>query len=161
MQGPSEACLKQQFQVVLVQPWCSAVNVALGLFSLSVLIGFLASSQCSVSFSYCSVPQSLWNSVLTSSSSSHLFTPRCILVIFCVVCFGSNSVSHHSHLMAGCPLFLLLPESGTTYTQSCSSPGCVINAVPHTWWYGAESQCEPQGNCCSLLYCITLYLSNI
>ena len=32
-----------------------------------------------------------------SISSLHLFAPRCILVIFCVVCFGSSSVSRHGH----------------------------------------------------------------
>lgn len=35
-------------------------------------------------------------------SSLHLSPSTRILVIFCVVCFGSGSVSHHSHLMAGC-----------------------------------------------------------
>lgn len=39
-------------------------------------------------------------------SSLHLlvpfFAPRCILVIFCAVCFGSSSASRHGHLMAGC-----------------------------------------------------------
>lgn len=37
-----------------------------------------------------------------SISLLHLCPSRCFLVIFCVVCFGCSSVSHHSHLMTGC-----------------------------------------------------------
>lgn len=37
-----------------------------------------------------------------SISLLHLCPSRCFLVIFCVVCFGCSSVSHHSPLMTGC-----------------------------------------------------------
>lgn len=81
-----------------------------------------------------------------SISSLHLLAPRCILVIFCVVCFGSSSVSHHSHLMAGCSLAYrccfsycqgLAPQIHTPDPPQavfwCTS-GCNTSyaAVPHT-----------------------------
>ena len=63
-----------------------------------------------------------------SLSSLLLCAAECILVIFCVVCFGSSSVSHQGHLMAGCFLAhwccLLMAEPGTL-TLSCSPAVCI------------------------------------
>lgn len=64
----------------------------------------LASTECNVSAVTSRRCPSHLKPCPHSISSLHLFTPRCILVIFCVVCFGSSSVSRHSHLMAGCSL---------------------------------------------------------
>lgn len=113
-----------------------------------------------------------------SISSLHLFAPRCILVIFCVVCFGSSSVSRHSHLMAGCSL---AHRCCFSHCQSLA-PQIHSHAPPqavqlmHKWlqyftccsftYIGKHcsggSQCGAQGNCflCytkPLLHCTSLY----
>lgn len=86
---------------------CNPRHVVFSSFQLSASFCVswpLASTQChffTVTSPHCPshlkpCPQSI--------SSLHLFAPRCILVIFCVVCFGSSSVSRHSHLMAACSL---------------------------------------------------------
>lgn len=72
--------------------------------SLRPRLCFLASGQHRVSFFHCYKPPlpPPPKTLPLLCSWKHLLAPRCILVIFCVVCFGSSSVSHHSHLMAGC-----------------------------------------------------------
>ncbi len=84
--------------------FCRPDHVVFSPVRLSCVFWPLANAECHLSVVTSPCCPSHLKLCPHSISSMHLFAPRCIPVIFFVVCFGSSSVSRHGHLMAGCSL---------------------------------------------------------